>query len=67
MANRTFSPNTSCSEHGNKSPVQVPVESSRSGHVLKVYADFAIFDTNTGDFVDPSLVVNEFGKRGLRQ
>jgi hypothetical protein len=67
MAVRVFPTNTSCSESVSKSPNVTPVEPARVGHVFKVYADYAVFDVNTGDFVAPELVVNERGSRGLIQ
>ena len=70
MPNRTFTSNTSCSEHLQKSTAITPMDSSLAGHVFKVYADFAIFDTTSGQFVAPEKVttlVNGQTVRGLRQ
>jgi hypothetical protein len=70
MPNRTFPQNTSCSEHGSKSSHVTPVDASLAGHVIKVFADFAVFDQTSGVFIDPALVttrVNGSTKRGLVQ
>ena len=70
MPNRTFSTNTSCSEHLTKSGTVTPTDASLAGHVLKVYADLAIFDTTAGVFVAPEKVttkVNGTVRQGLAQ
>lgn len=70
MPNRTFSQNTSCSEHGSKSAAVTPTDTSLVGHVIKVFADFAVYDQTTGNYIDPAQVttkINAGTKRGLIQ
>jgi len=70
VPNRTFSNNTSCSEHQNKSTAVTPVDPSLAGHTIKVFADFAVYDTTTGNFIPPEQVtsrVNGGTRRGLVQ
>lgn len=70
MPNRTFPPNTSCSEHQNKSTAITPIDPNLAGHVFKVYGDFAVFDTTTGNFVLPEKVTTKLNgttRQGLVQ
>jgi hypothetical protein len=70
MPNRTFSQNTSCSEHQTKSTAVTALDPSLAGHVFKVYADFAIYDTTSGNYVAPEQVTTKLNGtivRGLRQ
>lgn len=65
MSQRTFPANTSCNIATSKSADYTPLEASRSGHVIQVHGDQAIYDTTSGDFIDPAKVKNKNGRIGL--
>jgi hypothetical protein len=71
MPNRTFTNNTSNSEHFAKSTAVTPVDTSLAGHTIKVYADYGIWDVTAGAFILPENVTTKLtdGRvvKGLRQ
>lgn len=65
MATRVYAAGTSGKVFQQRTSEITPLEPSRAGHVLEVHGDMAIFDTTSGDFVDPTRVKHANGKRGV--
>jgi hypothetical protein len=65
MPNRTFDTNVTMSKHIEARLNTTLLEASRAGHTYEIWADGAIYDTTAGTFVDPVLIKNANGRRGL--